>query len=745
MQRIVIALFLLSITIHSNGSDVAGKWIKVNPALTPQTLQCSFFINPAVGWAGGQNGAMVHTTDSGNTWEAQSMPRNSYITSIYFHDANEGWAVGQYGAFYTTNGGKEWQVRNIQNDSMINGYKIFFLNRNLGWLAFENSGRLEKVVSTRDGGKTWSDCCSPLDSVYICDIDFFNDSLGFMCGEWSIARTQDGGKTWQSVDTTSFGDISIFTVQMADARTGYGLGLHGMAKTIDAGKTWKKILSVHNGGALLTMHFSCPDTGMIFEGEFNPVCLFKTNDGGATWKFSPVRSMQESILSMSFPERNKGIGITRNGSIYRILNMGDSLFELTKGTGIELERIDFCDSLHGYAGAGNNYPQDSALLYTNNGGNTWKKLAAPITTIQQLLCFDSNTVIIYNQDTAPHFLRSEDGGQTWINMSDFGYLRLLKKINTFPDAAYLQGEANRCFMTFDAGKSWKNKGAILIDTINGTTFYATADLFFLNADTGWSLSYTSVGFSPDGGSTWKTIYQPKNTWNFSIQDIFFSSPSAGWIVGYGINTYEPFIYHTGDGGKSWQRQNNITFLTNYTYRPDDIIRHSFTKIHACDGNRAWILDERSGVLHTIDGGEHWVQDTIPMSPCQYFTDLAYNANSNTLWLTSEFYGIWKYEIPATIAIRNVPLQKSFNTPQSIIDRTNGVLIPPNSFSDAITIEVFNVSGRLVYSKSFQKFQAAKGFFISLKTLPSGYYLGRVGYHKEKAATAWTFFCANVMR
>jgi photosystem II stability/assembly factor-like uncharacterized protein len=744
---VVVSAFLLSIPGFAFAGNSPGKWIEVNPSVTSLSMRCSFFVNPAIGWAGGRNGCIIHTTDSGSTWEVQQTPGNCWINSLYFHDATEGWAIGSHSVLYTTNGGKQWVQRNIGNDSMLGGTKILFLNKNNGLLYCSNPIRLDY---TEDGGQTWSDRSASITGPDINDIVFVNDSLGFLCANKYLARTDDGGKSWIDADSVSIVNIKpIKTVQMIDASIGYCLGMYGMAKTTDAGKTWKTILQRQSISIFEAMHFSCPDTGFALFG-YAPMYLLKTNDGGVTWATKPLQNVFLPIKSISFPEKQKGIGVADNGAIYRILSAGDSVFEITRGTGDDqMECIDFGSAIHGFAGTGDSHLRDSALLVSIDGGTTWNKRPTPLKAITSIICFDSNTIIIYGRDSSTsRAMRSMDGGKTWSNSGEFENFRRFEKINNIPNAAYiLKSGTWELLLTLDAGKTWAVKGRLPLDSIDAQSSYNRIHFSFFNTDTVLVMSNMNTFRTTDGGSTWEKT--PNSIPDVVMKsDICFCSPKTGWLTG-GVpegKSIKRVIFRTDDGGISWREQNNVSHFTDYCPQPADRAINNFVRNYAeASGKQAWTLDYTSGMFHTTDGGEHWFQDTIPASPGLVFKDLVYNKYNNSLWLISEFYGIWKYEIPTDIGIKNPSPIIAMGNVKNLVCKNNGLLISPKFLSDAVSIEVYNISGRLVYSKSLLKFQKSKALFIPLNTLPSAHYLGRVQYHIGNKMTTALFFNTNIIK
>ncbi len=67
---------------------------------------------------------------SQGTWERIESPTDQYLQSVYFVDSLYGWAVGDSGTIiHTSNGGADWEIQDSKNDNKI--VDVFFLNRNL--------------------------------------------------------------------------------------------------------------------------------------------------------------------------------------------------------------------------------------------------------------------------------------------------------------------------------------------------------------------------------------------------------------------------------------------------------------------------------------------------------------------------------------------------------------------------------------------------------------------------------------
>ena len=67
------------------------------------------FVDESTGWAVGQNGCIIKTTDGSANWSTQTSETTNLLESVCFVDESTGWAVGSNGCIIkTTDGGINW-------------------------------------------------------------------------------------------------------------------------------------------------------------------------------------------------------------------------------------------------------------------------------------------------------------------------------------------------------------------------------------------------------------------------------------------------------------------------------------------------------------------------------------------------------------------------------------------------------------------------------------------------------------
>jgi photosystem II stability/assembly factor-like uncharacterized protein len=115
-------------------------------------IESVFFINADTGYAVGQWGLILKTTNGGNQWTQQSSGTSSTLTSVFFVNADTGYVVGQVNSgvngtiLKTTNGGVQWIKQNAGTTEWL--YSVFFTNADTGYAV----GNSAIILKTEDGG-----------------------------------------------------------------------------------------------------------------------------------------------------------------------------------------------------------------------------------------------------------------------------------------------------------------------------------------------------------------------------------------------------------------------------------------------------------------------------------------------------------------------------------------------------------------------------------------------------------------
>ena len=97
---------------HILVSTDAGRSWQQRPTPTRATLTSVFFADAQHGWAAGHDAVILRTTDGGATWQKVHEDLESGpILDLWFRDADTGYAIGAYGLFLATvDGGTTWEA-----------------------------------------------------------------------------------------------------------------------------------------------------------------------------------------------------------------------------------------------------------------------------------------------------------------------------------------------------------------------------------------------------------------------------------------------------------------------------------------------------------------------------------------------------------------------------------------------------------------------------------------------------------
>lgn len=157
----------------------------------------------------GARGHILRSTN-GLDWQQVPVPVNVLLTSVYFVDADHGWAVGHDATILRSrDGGKTWALQNYQPDQNVPLLDVLFLDNSHGFAV----GAYGLLLETRDGGGTWTKPESEITSagLHLNALSRLGDGSLLLVGEEGmLAQSRDEGSTWQRLPSPY--ESSLFAV-----------------------------------------------------------------------------------------------------------------------------------------------------------------------------------------------------------------------------------------------------------------------------------------------------------------------------------------------------------------------------------------------------------------------------------------------------------------------------------------------------------------------------------------------------
>jgi photosystem II stability/assembly factor-like uncharacterized protein len=152
-------------------------WVDQSGAAnTLNNLHGVFFLDERNGWAVGDLGTILHTTDGGASWSPQTSNSTGYrLNGVAFVSPTSGYVVGSAGRLlFTTNGGSTWAPMTVSTDGGKSLNAIRFQNSTHGWIV--GNGGL--ILRTTNGGASWARVQPAVTAVDLYDVSFPRYSVG---------------------------------------------------------------------------------------------------------------------------------------------------------------------------------------------------------------------------------------------------------------------------------------------------------------------------------------------------------------------------------------------------------------------------------------------------------------------------------------------------------------------------------------------------------------------------------------
>lgn len=231
------------------GSQSTPKALQPVPAAASLLATSASVLGAA--WAGprvvtvGDHGVVLLSDDQGASYrQVRSVPVSSKLTAVHFADAQRGWAVGHWGAILaTSDGGETWTVQRLKTDEDRPLLAVHFIDARHGVAV----GLWSLVLTTDDGGQTWTaQTLPPMAKAKKADLNLFSlftDGRGTLYAsaeQGQVLRSADQGQSWKYLDTGYKGSLWTGAV-LTDGSLLVGGQRGTLMRSADGGSSWERL------------------------------------------------------------------------------------------------------------------------------------------------------------------------------------------------------------------------------------------------------------------------------------------------------------------------------------------------------------------------------------------------------------------------------------------------------------------------------------------------------------------------
>ncbi len=481
-----------------------------------RSLRDIHFPNDSIGYAVGNVGALIKSTDGGNTWlDISSLGiLSGDLTSVYFLNGDTGFVgrnLTNAAMYKTDNGGLTWsQVFGYNGQAC---YTIKFLNDTLGYAGAYNS----RIFRTTNGGINWIQQTTFQTSEKVTSIDFSNLTNGIAVTNSYVYRTSNG-TAWSGPFNGQTNFISAAFAPTGSIVIGDRYG--GIHTAQNSGTTYSNMNPQSGFFNFKRIKFANAQNGWVAgEGYF----IMKTTNGGATWTSTNPSTYYDYLNDMAVLSPNKVIIVSGdiNNNVSKVItttNGGTSYSEQILSTS-GLNAVSFPSATTGYI-VGNN----GVAFKTTNGGTSYTSITTGITNNHQEVFFVTNQLGFVVGEFGD-LRKTINSGATWtqLNVSGMGTTKQIY----FTDIVngYTVNENGVVFRTTDGGTTFTLAGQTCLQTPN--------DMQFINDSTGFVVGSNvnascDVSYTTDYGQTWNSITFP---YEYAGNGVFAFDTANVYMVG----------------------------------------------------------------------------------------------------------------------------------------------------------------------------------------------------------------------
>lgn len=669
IRTIIFILCFYSLIFTQN------SWQVIKEATIKLQANYGFFLDENTGWIYGANGAIIHTSDGGLTWQIQrdTSSINATINDMFFIDQSHGWACGNNGTILqTNNGGTTWNlITGLPTNANLNG--INFVNSSVGYACGDGGD----IIHTENGGDSWvlqsSNTTSNLE-----DISFFNSDTGFAVISTSnnnVVWTSTGGLFWEY---KSYPGQSI--PRMYDCKAVRGtsnawmIGYYGnIYHSTNYGQNWSLSKSIFGTEFVYAKAIDFVNTNVGFAGSKDGI-VFRTLDSGATWDSVSIGT-NEDINNIFVLNTNTIIAVGNQNQLRKSTDAGNTWTPVIDWPRVLFRDICIVDSSSFFActfggdisstsnaGINISFPNSKNLPTTNS--------------IESIKFFNEN--IGFYGGYLGQIAKTINGGLTWYQTNVSGELKTVYNFAFFnQDTMWACASSGKIYKSYDGGENWQELADV------GTTLYALHffdNLVGVTAGSG-GMIYRTI----NGGVDWSIV---SNIGSLPLRNFGFINSSIGFLVGY-----NGALIKTVDAGISWDLIDTLAIVNSTTF---DVL----WDIEFVSDNEGWICagsatGERGHFYHTTNSADSWQKVDSPSDYTIRSIDFLSPYNG---WAVGDYGTILKYDVNDGIERRkNQKMPNSFqlyaNYPNPFNPSTN-IMYYINKAGNA-ELAIYNINGQKI--------------------------------------------------
>lgn len=303
--------------------------------------------------------------------------------------------------------------------------------------------------------QNWKATNIPLSTGRYDDIFFLNDSVGWAVGGnlFKIYHTTNRGESWQ--EQLSPGKY-LRSVEFLTSKLGFCGSLDtSLYKTTDGGATWKDIASTISPRPVGFCGLASPDSMTIYACGIwhSPAYIVRSTDQGNTWTHYDMSAYAQALVDMYFFSRDTGFAI----------------------------------------GTAKDSADGGVILYTTNGGAAWQvmhKTKMPGDIVWKIQSPDRKnffaSVSALPSTGNARILKSTNKGATWNTLTFLQVFKHLQVIGFVDSLTGWTGDDD-IYETNDGGTNWK---AILPNGTGFNRFFRVNDsVAYISATTVYNRTY----------------------------------------------------------------------------------------------------------------------------------------------------------------------------------------------------------------------------------------------------------------